>query len=248
MNPRSATGPIVGVLAALLLALAPQAQARDSAKFSVLSIKGLDSFTHDVVYPQSIYGSCAFTMTQRISFHSTKRVTAYAHTSKSHGRARVAWSPLPEYTHNFTAVEVPGEVTIKHTATYQQTNYVDPGTGEVTPGCYNELSPVDCSVERTLPATLEIGGTSEPDASTYVQLIAEDTEIYNACFVYVVDPSMGLPALFSRADLFKRTPKRLSDTDRVELPLDDNHPDGTTETGAVLKELTVELKRKKLRR
>ncbi len=245
MNPRSTAGLIVGVLAVVALTLAPQAQARETAKFQVLSVSGSDSFTHNVVYPPSIYGSCAFTMTKRITFHSTERVTGYAFTSRSHGRARVAWSPLPKYTHNFTVVEVPVEVTIKHTATYQQTNYVDPDTGEVTPGCYNERAPVDCSIERTLPATLEIGGTSDPDASTYVQLIAEDTEFYDACFVYVVDPYPGLPGVFSRADLFKRTPKRLSDTNRVEQPVYQNP---TTNSGTVIKELTAELKRKKLRR
>ena len=248
MSPRSITGVTAAVVAALVLVLAPQAQARETAKFSLLSVTGGDSFTHHVVYPPSIYGSCAFTMTKRITVHSTKRVTAYAHTSRSHGRARVAWSPLPEYTHNFTVVEVPAEVTIKHTATYQQTDYVDPDTGETTPGCYQEQEPVDCEVERTLPATLEIGGTSGDDASTYAQLIAEDTALYDACFVYVADPSVGFPALFSRADLFKPRPKRLSDTDRVEVPVSQNPADDDTHTGTVVHELSMELKRKKLRR
>ena len=36
MNPRSTIGPIAGALAATVLALAPGAQARDSAKFKVL--------------------------------------------------------------------------------------------------------------------------------------------------------------------------------------------------------------------
>jgi len=49
VNPRS-IGPVAGVLATIVLALAPQAQARDSAKFKVLSISGTESFTRDVVY------------------------------------------------------------------------------------------------------------------------------------------------------------------------------------------------------
>ena len=94
MTPRSTIGPIAGVLAVLVLALAPQAQAREAAKFKVLSISGLDSFTHEVVYPSQPYvpTSCAVEMSERITFHSTKRTTAYAFTSKAHGRARVAWS------------------------------------------------------------------------------------------------------------------------------------------------------------
>jgi hypothetical protein len=250
MNPRSTIGLLASVLAATVLVLAPQAQARETAKFTVLSISGSDSFTRDVAYPPSIYGSCAYTMTERITFHATKRATAYAFTSRSHGRARVAWSPLPEYTHNFTVVEVPGEVTISRSATYQQTNYVDPDTGEVTFGCYNELAPVHCAIERTLPVTLEIGGTSLPDESTYVQMLVNPSdmrEISDACYVYTVDSVAEVPGVFSSADLFKARPKRLADTDRKERPVTD-HPDDLSETGTIVKELTVELKRKKLRR
>jgi hypothetical protein len=71
----------------LPLVLAPQAQARETAKFKVLSIS------------------------------------------------------------NFTVVDVPGEVTVSRSATYQQTNYMDLDTGEVFPGCYNELSAVDCATD-----------------------------------------------------------------------------------------------------
>lgn len=106
------------------LALAPQAQARETAKFEVLSIPGTDRSTRDVAYAPSIYGSCAWSQIERIRFHS-----------------------------NFTQVEVPGEVTVSRSATYQQTDYFDPDTGETLPGCYYEPSPVDCTVERTLPAT-----------------------------------------------------------------------------------------------
>jgi hypothetical protein len=236
------------VLAATVLALAPQAQARETAKFKVLSISGAETSKRDSVYDPSDFGSCAFTMTERISFHSTKRVTAYAFTSKAHGRARVAWSPKSTFTHNFTVVDVPGEVTVSRSATYHQTNYVDPDTGEVTPGCYKERSPTDCAVERTLPATLRIGGTSGTDESTYVQLVLDDRawdELDDACPVLFLDPGGDDPGLFARADLFKNTPKRLSDTDRSERAGFDHEGDGVTDTGTIAQELTAELKRKK---
>lgn len=232
----------------LALALAPQAQARDSAKFKVLSISGTETSTRDSVYDPSDFGSCAFTQTERIRFHSTARATAYAFTSKSHGRARVAWSPKPTFSHNFTVVEVPGEVTVSRSATYQQTNYVDPDTGETHPGCYKEYSPVDCALERTLPATLKIGGTSGTDESTYVALSLNEgawDELDAACPVLFLDPGGDAPGLFARADLFKNKPKRLGDTDRSERPGFDHADDGVTDTGTIVEELTAELKRKK---
>jgi hypothetical protein len=55
----------------------------------------------------------------------------------------VAWSSKPTFSGNFTVVEAPGEVTFSRSATYQQTNYVDPDTGETFPGCLHEPSPAD---------------------------------------------------------------------------------------------------------
>jgi hypothetical protein len=238
------------VLAATVLALAPQAQARDSAKFKVLSVTGTTTSTRESVYDEAPYGPCAFTMTECISFRSTKRETAYAFTSKAHGRARVAWSPKPEFTHNFTVVDVPGEVTVSRSATYQQTTYVDPETGETFSSCYRELSPMNCAVERTLPATLRIGGTSGTDESTYVLLVLSNRawdELDAACPVLFLDPGGDAPGLFARADLFKNKPKRLGDTDRSERPGFDHADDGVTDTGTIVEELTAELKRKKRR-
>ncbi len=249
MNWRWIIGPI-GVVAALAFVFAPQAQARDSAKFKVLSISGTTTSDRTSVYDPSEFGSCSFTHTERISFHSTARKTAYAFTSKSHGRARVAWSTLPEYTHNFTVVEVPGEVTVSRSATYQQTNYVDPDTGETYPGCYNELSTEDCQLERTFPTTLTIGGTSGTDESTYVTLSQGDhawEELDADCPVLFLDPHDDAPGLFARADLFKNKPKRLGDTDRSERQGFDHADDGVTDTGTIVEELTAELKRKKKR-
>jgi hypothetical protein len=246
-------GAVPAALAAIVLALAlaPQAQARETAKFKVLSISGSETSTRDSVYDPSDYGSCAFTMTERIRFRSTEQVTAYAFTSKAHGRARVAWSPKPTFTHNFTVVDVPGEVTVSRSATYQQTNFFDPDYGGETPGCYKELSPVDCAVERTLPATLRIGGTSGTDESTYVLLVLGDRawdELDAACPVLFLDPLDDAPGLFARPDLFKNKPKRLSDTDRSERPGFDHEGDGVTDTGTIVEELKAELKRKKQRR
>jgi hypothetical protein len=232
-----------------VLALAAPAQARDSAKFKVLSISGTETSTRDVVYAPSIYGSCSWSQTERVSFHSTKGVTAYAFTSKAHGRARVEWSSKPTFTGNLTQVGVPGEVTVSRSATYQQTNYVDPDTGETLPGCYKELSPVNCTVERTLPATLNIGGTSDSDETTYVQVEFPPgalNAIDDACFVGLLSGSDD-PRLFSRADLFNAKKKRLSDTDRVEAPYDTSTA-SESNTGTSVQELAGELKRKKQRK
>ncbi len=251
MNPRSTIGLIAGVLVATVLALAPQAQARKTEKFKVLSVSGGTNSSRDVVYEPSPNGdTCAFTQTERVSFHSTKRATAYAFTSKAHGRARVAWSSKPTFSGNFTVVEVPGEVTISRSATYEQSTYVDPDTGETYPGCVYEPSPVNCTVERTLPATLNIGGTSGSEESTYVQVSAnqgELNEIDDACLVELFQTEAEDPLLFSRADLFNGRQKRLSDTDRAETPAFDNPSDSASVTGTTAKELTAELKRKKQR-
>jgi hypothetical protein len=249
MSSRSTLVLIAGVLVAL--AFASQAQARESEKFKVLSVSGTTTSSRDVVYEPSPYGdTCAFTQTERVSFHSTKGAIAYAFTSKAHGRARVAWSSKPTFTGNFTVVEVPGEVTISRSATYQQSIHVDPDTGETYPGCLYEPSPVSCAVERTLPATLNIGGTSGSDESTYVGLSANQgalNEIDNECLVELFQSSAEDPGLFSRNDLFKGKRKRVSDTDRAETPAFDNPSDNASVTGTTVKELAAELKRKKQR-
>ncbi len=250
MSWRPKLGPIAGVLAALVLVFASQAQARDVAKFKVLSISGTTNGARDVVYEPSNYGSCSFSQRERISFHSTEPTTAYAFTSKAHGSRRVEWWSEPDFVGNLTYVEVPGEVTISRSATYHQTNYVDPDTGETTPGCYNERSPVDCTVQRTLRATLNIGGTSDSDESTYVQLSLPPrdwSEVDEACPVEIFSSGSDDPRLFARDDLFKRRPKRLGDTDRVEAPVFDNSSDNTSSTGSIVQELAGELKRKKLK-
>ena len=254
MSCRSIFGLIAGVLAAI--ALAPQAQARDSAKFKVNSLSGTTTMERQVVYDPSPYGDfCSFTQTERISFHSTKPITAYAFTSRSHGRARVEWSPKAEFSGNLVELEVPGEMTVSRTATFQQSIRVDPDTGESYYGCYREVGPdggppTDCAVERTFPVTMRFGGTSDSENSTYViaDLETRDLlELNDAC--YVAYPSAADdPRLFSRADLFNKRKKQVSDADRIESPAFDNTSDSETVTGTLVEELAGKLKRKKLKR
>ena len=237
-------------LALLVLAPAPQAHARETEKFKILSVSGKTTADRAVVYEPTQYGdTCAFTQTERISFHSTKPITAFAFTSKAHGRGRVEWWSKPTFPGNLTFVEMPGVMTVSRSAAYQQSIRVDPDTGEVSNGCFYEPSPVDCTVERTFTVTLRIGGTSDSDRSTYVSpagashdLDALDT----ACPVEMFPGLGGDPRLFSRADLFGKQ-KRVGDTDHVETPAFDNTTDTAPVTGATVDELAGELKRKKLR-
>jgi hypothetical protein len=256
VNPRSIIGTTTGVLAAIMLAFAPQAQAREAAKFKVLSLSGTSTSARDVVYGPSTYTSCSFSQSERLSFRSTKPITAYAFTSKAHGSGRVEWSTDPEFSGNLTQVEVPGEVTISRSATYLQTNYVDPETGEISYGCSDEVdyrdgSPAtDCTIEKTFPVTLIFGGTSDSENSTYVYPSIEPgdmSQLDDACRVDFLG-SADDPRLFPRADLFKKRKKRINDTDRVVVPAFDNPTDDRSETGSVVNELAGELKRKKQRR
>ena len=109
---------------------------------------------------------------------------------------------------------------------------------------------MDCAVEKTVPATLEIGGTSGTEESTYVEVLptAGLGEFDDACYVYAVDPGGDDAGVFPRAALFKKTPKRLAETDRKERQVFDNPTDESTNTGSLVQELTVELQRKKLKR
>ena len=243
-------------LAAIMLAMAPHAQARDSAKFKVLSLSGTTATDRHVEYEPSPYGdTCSFTQTERISFHTTRPFTAYAFTSKSHGRARVEWSPKPEFFGNLAVLEVPGEMTVSRSATYQQSIRTDPDTGESSYGCYDQVnndgSPAtDCAVERTFPATIRFGGTSDLEHSTYALAdisTHDDKELNDAC--EVLYPSVADdPRLFSRAALFNKRLKRVKDTDRVEEPAFDYPNDEQTTTGTTVETLAGELKRKKVRR
>jgi hypothetical protein len=248
----------VGVsgLAAIMLILAPPALARKSAKFKVLSLSGTTAVDRHVVYEPSPYGDhCSYTQTEQVSFHTTKPITAYAFTSKSHGSARVEWSPKPEFLGNLGQLAVPGEMTVSRSATYQQSVMTDPDTGETFYGCYDEGSPdgspaTDCDVKRTFKVTIWFGGTSDLEHTTfaYPEISPRDSEdLDEACWV-VYPQAEEDSRVFSRAALFNTSLKRVKDTQRVEEPAFDNASDDQTTTGTIVDTLTGELSRKRIRR
>ena len=91
-----------------------------------------------------------------------------------------------------------------------------------------------------------MSGTSGSDESTYVGLDYDDRDLNDACVVANLTAS-DAPFVFSRADLFNRKKKRLSNTDRVEEAYDSSSERGS-DIGTSVEELTAELKRKKPRR
>jgi len=208
--------------AVVMLAAVSSADARAPAKFKVSSVSGTTTSTQDGVYEPTLYTSCTFTQTEEVSFQATKSVTAYAFATKTHGRLWTAWSDKPAFRGNLFEVEIPGQVTVTRSAVYNQVNYTDPETGEVSAGCHDEVRrdltpPVDCTVSRTFKATLRLGGTSDTKHSTYVvpelsKLQAD--ELDNACETHFSYTGRD-PRLFERADLFAGRQKRLSDSDRV---------------------------------
>jgi hypothetical protein len=249
-------GVLAGAVATAVLILAPTAQARQSAKFKVLSLSGTTATDIHVAYGTQYGDTCEYTWTERIEFHSTKPLTAYAFTSKSHGRQRVEWGPKPEFLGNLVQLEIPGEMTVSRTATYRQsTRVLDPETGEIEYGCYREANPdgspaTDCAVERTFPVTMRFGGTSDLERTTYVQADI-DTRNYvaldEACYM-AYPPASSDPRVFSRADLFNKRQKRIKDSDRVEEPAFDNETDDAATTGTIVETLAGEVKRKKLKK
>jgi len=245
MDSKPISGAKLVVLAAIVsgLAFAPQAEAKfaDEAKFKVLSLSGTTTSARDVVYDPSEFGTCAFSETERIDFHSTKRVKAYVFSGVLHGSLRTAWSPDADPDAGLiSTVEVLGEATVSRSASYEQ-------TGE---GCYFESKPTNCAVERTLPVTLVVGGTSASDEGAYIEAqisSREDGELDDACSVQLSQGTDG-PGLFSRVDLFDQKQKRLRDSDRVEEPVFDNPTDNATVSGSIIQEIAAKLKRRKLRR
>src|SRR5215213_3591710 len=100
MVRRSITGAMLCALATIFLALAhsPPAAAKDRrvAKFDVL-LSGTIATTRDVIGDPSngLFGKCAYTETERISFRNAKRTTAYAFVGR-YGRAVfTTWSSVP---------------------------------------------------------------------------------------------------------------------------------------------------------
>ena len=240
----------MGGLAFLVLALAPPAHARETAKFKVLSISGATTADRAVVYEPTQYGdTCAFTQTERVSFHSTKPITAYAFTSKAHGRARVEWWSKPTFPGNLTFVEVPGVMTVSRSAAYQQSTGWTRIRERSSNGCFYEPSPVDCAVERTFPVTLRIGGTSDSDGSTYVSPsgASRDLDALDAACPVEMFPGLGdAPGLFPAPTCSasgRGSATRIASRCRPST----TPPTPRLSPGVTVDELAGELKRKKLR-
>ena len=208
-------------LATIFLALAhsPPAAAKDRrvAKFDVL-LSGTIARTRDVIAGPSQGGlsTCAYTQTERISFRSAKRTTAYALVG-SYGRAVfTAWSsvPNPDVPDFESRIELPGEMTVSRSMTYADPAMV---------GC-NGFQPTNCTVRKIFPTTLRVGGflivESGRVPGTYVQLLDESfPELDDVCSVQFPGQAGTVPGLFARRDLFNKRKKRIVDTDRVEEPM-----------------------------
>jgi hypothetical protein len=234
MVRRSITGAILCALATIFLALADSspavAKVRPVAKFGV-SLSGTIATTRAVNSgpPQGFSGACAYTQTERISFRSAKRTTAYAFVGR-YGRAVfTAWSfvPNPRVPDFESKIDIPGEMTVSRSMTY-----ADPGMV----GC-NASQPTNCTVRKIFPTTLRVGGflvvKSSRVPGTYVQLLDEGfPELDDVCSVQSPGQADRVPALFARRDLFNKRKKRVVDTDRVEeaLPKTDDAVGGSTVT------------------
>ena len=217
---RSIIGAKLCALAALFLALAhappAAAKVRPVAKFDV-SLNGTIATTREVNAdpPQGFSGRCAYTQTERISFRSARRTTAYAFVGR-YGRAVfTAWSsvPNPRVPDFESRIEIPGEMTVSRSMAY-----ADPGMV----GC-NGAQPTNCTVKKIFPTTLRVGGflvvKSSRVPGTYVQLLDESfPELDDVCSVQT-GQSGTVPGLFARRDLFNKRKKRVVDSDRVEAPM-----------------------------
>jgi hypothetical protein len=223
------------------LALPPQAAAKNLrvTKFDV-SLSGTIARTSDVVTDpsQGRLGTCAYTQTERITFRSAKRTTAYAFVGR-YGRAVfTTWSsvPNPRVADFESKIDIPGEMTVS-----RSTTYADPRME----GC-NSFQPTNCTVRKIFPTTLRVGGFLGVEPSkpgTFVQLLHESfPELDDVCSVRFPGQAGTVPGLFARRDLFDRRRKRVVDTDRVEEPMP--HRDGTV-GGSTVMELAGTLRRLK---
>jgi hypothetical protein len=244
MVRRSITGAMLSALATIFLALAlsPPAAAKDRrvAKFDVL-LSGTIARTQDVVAgpSQGGLGTCAYTQTDRISFRSAKRTTAYAFVGR-YGRAVfTTWSsvPNPNVPDFESKIEIPGEMTVSRSMTYADPRMV---------GC-NSFQPTNCTVRKIFPTTLRVGGFLIVESSrvpgTFVDLRDESfPELDDVCSVQFPGQVRTVPGLFARRDLFDKRKKRVVDTDRVEEPMPNT--DGTVGGSTVMK-FSGKLRRRK---
>lgn len=221
MARRSIPGAMPCALATILLALtlSPPAAAKDRrvAKFDV-SLSGTIARTSDVIAgpPQGWSGTCAYTQTERISFRSARRTTAYAFEGR-YGRAVfTTWSsvPNPRVPDFESRIDIRGQMTV-----FRSMTYADPGMV----GCAS-FQPTNCTVKRVFPTTLRVGGFLIVESSrvpgTYVQLLDESfPELDDVCSVQFPAGAGTAPGLFARSDLLNKRKKRVVDTDRVEDPM-----------------------------
>jgi hypothetical protein len=250
MVRRSIVGVMPCALATILLGLAlpPHAAAKDrrAVKFEVLSLSGTITTTRHVSYDDG-RDTCVYSETERISFRSTKRTTAYASVG-GYGRAVFTiWSarPKPAVPEYESRVEIPGEATVAHSITYAKPEME---------GCYSvRAEPTDCSVDGTSRTTLSFYGLAglvpSRVASSSVELArlryGGFPEVNFACYVEIPFRRVPPVALLSRRDLFDKRRTRVVDTNRAEGPVVDEHYDYNTVTGSTVHELAVELRRRK---
>ncbi len=252
MVRRSIIGAMPCALATIFLGLAlpPLAAAneRRAVKFEVLSLSGTITTTRHVSYDDGL-DKCVYSETERISFRSTKRATAYASVGR-YGRAVFTiWSSrpkaeVPEYE---SRVKIPGEVTVEQSITYAKPEM---------DGCFSVRSdPTDCSVNETSRTTLSFYGlaglvpSQVPSSSVELAGLRYGgfPGVNYACYVEIPFRRVPPVALFSRREVFDKSRKRLLDTNRAETPVVDESYDYDTVTGTTIHELGGELKRLKTR-
>jgi hypothetical protein len=250
MVRRSIIGAMPCAVATVFLGLAlpPYAAAKRAVKFEVLSLSGTITTTRNVSYDDGL-DTCAYSETERISFRSTKRATAYASVGR-YGRAVFTiWSPrpkadVPEYD---SRIKLPGEVTVEHSITYAKPEME---------GCYSvRTNPTDCSVSGTSRKTLSLYGLAGlvpshvPSSSVELAGLRYGgfPEVNYACYVEIPFRRVPPVALFSRREVFDKSRKRLLDTDRAETPVVDEPYDHNTVTGTTVHELAGELQRLRTR-
>jgi len=252
MVRRSILGAVSCVLATILLGLAlpPLAVAteRRPVKFDVLSVSGTITTTRNVSYDDGL-DKCVYTETERISFRSTKRATAYASVGR-YGRAVFTiWSSRPkaDVPGYESKVEIPGKVTVAHSITYAKPEM---------DGCFSvRTNPTDCSVDETSRTTLSFYGLAglvpsrTPSSSVELADLRHGgfPNVNYACYVEIPFRRVPPVALFSRRELFDKRGKRLLDTDRAETQVVDEPYDHSTVTGTTTHELAAELERRKTR-
>ena len=250
MVRRSIIGAMLCALATVFLGLAlpPHAAAKRAVKFEVLSLSGTITTIRNVSYDDGL-DTCAYSETERISFRSTKRATAYASVGR-YGRALFTiWSSrpkagVPEYE---SRVKIPGEVTVEQSITYAKPEM---------DGCFSVRSdPADCSVNKTSRTTLSLYGLAGlvpshvPSSSVELARLRYGgfPDVNYACYVEIPFRRVPPVALFSRRELFDKRGTRLLDTNRAETPVVDDPYDRNAVTGTTTHELAGQLRRLKTR-